>query len=312
VASFRYNSTMSEYIPIILPIYIPIVLGFIVRSTGYFDVKHGNSLLQFALKITVPLLIFTDMAGMDADALSQVVPVVLSLPLYMSVLWLAALMVSRIPLFSRHKVETVLIIILGNIGYFGWAVCEIGLGSGGLSRSIMYAVLFWPLTILFSFLTKILLDRSDEGLASAFYTLKIAIPIFLAFIAGLGLAVFGIHAPNFVMEPLAVFGKMTVPLILFGVGLSLSFKVHWGELSLLLPLRLLLTFGAAWLITRMNVKLDDTSRSVIIMVALMPVAANSLMMGNTLKLDEEFISGAIMLSSLIALVTIPLTLILFS
>ena len=81
---------------------------------------------------------------------------------------------------------------------------------------------------------------------------------------------------------------------------------------MLLPLRLLLTFGAAWLITRMNGKLDDTSRSVIIMVALMPVAANSLMMGNTLKLDEEYISGAIMLSSLIALVTIPLTLILFS
>jgi predicted permease len=303
---------MSEYIPIILPIYIPIVLGFMVRSTGYFDVKHGNSLLQFALKITVPLLIFTDMAGMDADALSQVVPVVLSLPLYMLVLWLAALLVSRIPLFRKRQVETVLIIILGNIGYFGWAVCEIGLGSAGLSRSIMYAVLFWPLTILFSFLTKILLDRSDEGLASALYTLKIAIPIFLAFVAGLAMAVLRIHAPDFVMGPLAVFGKMTVPLILFGVGLSLSFKAHWGELSLLLPLRLVLTFGAAWLTTRMNIKLDEASRSVIIMVALMPVAANSLMMGNTLKLDEEYISGAIMLSSLIALVTIPLTLIFFS
>ncbi|RKX75013.1 MAG: hypothetical protein DRP70_04070 [Spirochaetes bacterium] len=303
---------MSEYIPIILPIYVPILLGYLVRSTGYFPVKYGNSLLQFALKITVPLLIFTDMAGMDADALSQVVPVVLSLPLYMTILWLAALLVSKIPLFRKRRVETVLIIILGNIGYFGWAVTEIGLGSGGLSRSIMYAVLFWPLTILFSFLTKILLDRSDEGAKSAFYTLKIAIPIFLAFVAGLALAIFGIHAPDYIMEPLAKFGHMTVPLILFGVGLSLSFKAHWGELSLLLPLRLVLTFGAAWLTTRMNVKLDDISRSVVLMVALMPVAANILMMGNTLKLDEEYLSGAIAISSLMALVTIPLTLILFS
>jgi len=303
---------MSEYIPIILPIYVPILLGYLVRSTGYFPVKYGNSLLQFALKITVPLLIFTDMAGMDADALSQVVPVVLSLPLYMTILWLAALLVSKIPLFRKRRVETVLIIILGNIGYFGWAVTEIGLGSGGLSRSIMYAVLFWPLTILFSFLTKILLDRSDEGAKSAFYTLKIAIPIFLAFVAGLALAIFGIHAPDNSMEPLAKFGHMTVPLILFGVGLSLSFKAHWGELSLLLPLRLVLTFGAAWLTTRMNVKLDDISRSVVLMVALMPVAANILMMGNTLKLDEEYLSGAIAISSLMALVTIPLTLILFS
>jgi len=303
---------MSEYIPIILPIYVPILLGYLVRSTGYFPVKYGNPILQLALKITVPLLIFTDMAGMDADALSQVVPVVLSLPLYMTILWLAALLVSKIPLFRKRRVETVLIIILGNIGYFGWAVTEIGLGSSGLSRSIMYAVLFWPLTILFSFLTKILLDRSDDGAKSAFYTLKIAIPIFLAFIVGLALAVSGIHAPGYIMEPLAKFGQMTVPLILFGVGLSLSFKAHWGELSLLLPLRLLLTFGAAWLTTRMNVKLDEISQSVVIMVALMPVAANILMMGNTLKLDEEYLSGAIAISSLMAMVTIPLTLILFS
>ncbi len=130
--------------------------------------------------------------------------------------------------------------------------------------------------------------------------------------AGLALAIFGIHAPDYIMEPLAKFGHMTVPLILFGVGLSLSFKAHWGELSLLLPLRLVLTFGAAWLTTRMNVKLDDISRSVVLMVALMPVAANILMMGNTLKLDEEYLSGAIAISSLMALVTIPLTLILFS
>ncbi len=303
---------MSEYIPIILPIYVPILLGYLVRSTGYFPVKYGNPLLQFALKITVPLLIFTDMAGMNAEALSQVVPVVLSLPIYMTILWLAALLVSRIPLFRKRRVETVLIIILGNIGYFGWAVTEIGLGSGGLSRSIMYAVLFWPLTILFSFLTKILLDRSDEGAKSAFYTLKIAIPIFLAFAAGLALAVFEIHTPGYIMEPLAKFGHMTVPLILFGVGLTLSFKAHWGELSLLLPLRLVLTFGAAWLTTRMNVKLDEISRSVVVMVALMPVAANILMMGNTLNLDEEYLSGAIAISSLMALITIPLTLILFS
>ena len=303
---------MSDFIPVLLPIYLPIILGFLVRTTGYFPEKYGNPLLQFVLKITVPLLIFTDMARMDADALAQVVPVVLSLPLYMTILWLMAVLVSKIPLFSRRRIETVLIIVLGNIGYFGWAVTEIGLGSDGLSRSIMFAVLFWPLSIFFSFLSKVLLDRSDEGMSSALHTLKIAIPIFVAFVLGLLLAVFRIDAPGFIMEPLARFGHMTVPLILFGVGLSLSFKVHWGVLSLLLPLRLILTFSAAWLVTKMNVKLDEISRSAIFMVALMPVAVNSLMMGNILKLDEEYISGAIMLSSLMALVTIPLTLIFFS
>ncbi len=303
---------MSEYIPIILPIYIPIILGVLVRSSRYFPAEYGHPILQFALKITVPLLIFTSMSLMNADALSQVVPVVLSLPLYMIILWLAALLITKFPIFRKRRVEAVLIIILGNIGYFGWAVTEIGLGSGGLSRSIMYAVLFWPLTILFSFLTKILLDRSESGVRSALHILKIAIPIFSAFIAGLLIAILGIKIPEFVIQPLSTFGGMTVPLILFGVGLSMSFKAHWGELSLLLPIRLVLGFGAAWLTTRMNVKLDELSRSAIMMVSLMPVAASILMMGNTLNLDEEYLSGAIALSSIMALVTIPFTLILFA
>lgn len=303
---------MADYIPLLLPIYVPILLGFLVRVSGYFPAEYGHSIRQFCLKITIPLLIFTSMAQMNADALTQVLPVVLSLPLYMGILWLAALLISLLPMFKSRRMEVILIIILGNIGYFGWAVTEIGLGSGGLTRSIMYAVLFWPMTIMYSFFSKIAIDRSNEGLQSALHILKIAIPILSAFVLGLAVSVYGIRIPESVFEPLSAFGRMTVPLILFGVGLSVSFKAHWGELSLLLPLRLVLGFGAAWLITRLNVKLDELSRSAILMVSVMPVGANSLIMGDVLNLDEEFLSGAVTLSALLALATIPLTLILLT
>ena len=303
---------MADYFPILLPIYVPIILGFLVRYSGYFPAEYGHPLRQFCLKITIPLLIFTSMALMDAEALSQVLPVVLSLPIYMGILWLAALLITKLPMFKTRRMEAILVIILGNIGYFGWAVTEISLGSDGLTRSIMYAVLFWPTTIMYSFLSKIVIDRSDDGIRSALHILKIAIPIFTAFIAGLLAAIFSISIPDSVMEPLSAFGRMTVPIILFGVGLSVSFKAHWGELSFLLPLRLVLGLGAAWLTVRMNVKLDDLSRTAILMVSVMPVAANILIMGDILNLDEKFISGAVTLSVLLALVTIPLTLILLT
>ncbi len=286
---------MADYFPILLPIYVPIILGFLVRYSGYFPAEYGHPLRQFCLKITIPLLIFTSMALMDAEALSQVLPVVLSLPIYMGILWLAALLITKLPMFKTRRMEAILVIILGNIGYFGWAVTEISLGSDGLTRSIMYAVLFWPTTIMYSFLSKIVIDRSDDGIRSALHILKIAIPIFTAFIAGLLAAIFSISIPDSVMEPLSAFGRMTVPIILFGVGLSVSFKAHWGELSFLLPLRLVLGLGAAWLTVRMNVKLDDLSRTAILMVSVMPVAANILIMGDVLNLDEEFISGAVTL-----------------
>lgn len=302
---------MADYIPILLPIYVPIFLGIIARFSGYFPPEYGHPIRQFCLKITIPLMIFTSMAGMDGAALSQVLPVMLSLPLYMGILWLAALAVSWLPMLRSRRIESILIIILGNIGYFGWAVTKIGLGEAGLTRSIMYAVLFWPTTILYSVLSKIVIDRSEGGgIRSALHVLKIAIPILSAFIVGLIVAILGWQLPAPVMEPLSAFGRMTVPLILFGVGLSVSFKSNWGELSFLLPLRLVLGFGAAWLTTRMVGTLDEVSRTAIIMVSVMPVGANSLIMGDVLGLDEEFIAGAVTLSALLALVTIPLTLIL--
>lgn len=301
---------MADYIPILLPIYVPIFLGIIARFSGYFPGEYGPALRQFCLKITIPLMIFTSMAGMDATALSQVLPVMLSLPLYMGILWLIALAVSALPMLKSRRIESILIIILGNIGYFGWAVTKIGLGEEGLTRSIIFAVLFWPATILYSVLSKIVVDRSEGGVRSALHVLKIAIPILAAFIAGLILAILGWQLPESVMEPFSAFGRMTVPLILFGVGLSVSFRANWGELSFLLPLRLLLGFGAAWLTTRMVGSLDDVSRTAIMMVSVMPVGANSLIMGDVLGLDEEFIAGAVTLSALLALVTIPLTLIL--
>lgn len=301
---------MADYIPILLPIYIPIFLGIIARFTGYFPPKYGTSIRQFCLKITIPLMIFSSMAGMDGAALTQVLPLMLSLPLYMGILWFIALAVSTLPMLKNRRMESILVIILGNIGYFGWAVTRIGLGEEGLTRSIIYAVLFWPATIMYSFLSKIVVDRREGGIRSALHLLKIAIPILTAFIAGLIIAILGWQLPVSLMEPLSAFGRMTVPLILFGVGLSVSFRANWGELSFLLPLRLILGFGAAWLTTRMVGSLDDLSQTAILMVSVMPVGANSLIIGDVLGLDEEFIAGAVTLSALLALVTIPLTLIL--
>jgi predicted permease len=303
---------MKELLPLFLPIYLPIVMGFLTRLTGYFPEEFGHAIRQFCLKVTIPLLIFMSMVTMDSSAVSQVLPMVLSLPLYMGILWLAALLATMLPVFRTRRIEGVLVIILGNIGYFGWAVTNLSLGPEALTRNLMFTTLFWPMTILFSILSRIAVDRTLNGVRSALKTLKVAIPMLLAFAAGLAMKLAGFTIPPALAESLSAFSRMTVPLILFGAGLSVVFRAHWGILSLLLPLRLLLGLGAAWLTTRILGSLDSTSRSVILIVSQMPVAVNTLIMGDVMGLDEEFISGAITLSAVLALATIPLTLYLFA
>ena len=295
---------------LLLPIYLPILLGFIVRITGYFPPDLAPSIRQFVLRITIPLLVFTNMSQLDRELLSQVLPLTLSLPVWISLLWPAAIAASLIPVFRKRRFESVLAMTYFNIGYIGWAVCDVALGPDGLVRSLMFSTLYWPGIFVVALATHLAIDRSGEGMGRALGAVKSAIPVLIAFITGLALALLEIDIPEVLAGPLASFGRMTSPLILFGVGLTVSFRADWRELALLLPLRLVIGFAAAWFTLLLFPGLDDLSRRVILIVSVMPVGASAAIIGDIMDLDDSWLSGAITLSTLLALVTIPLSLVL--
>lgn len=293
---------------LLFPIYLPIILGFIVRKTGYFSADHASALRQFVLKICIPLLVFVNMSELDTTLLAQVLPLTLSLPLWMALLWGLAIGFSLIPVLRKRRFESVLTMTFFNIGYIGWAVCDVALGPEGLKRSLMFSTLYWPGIFVVALVTHLVIDKSREGLGRALGAVRSAIPVLIAFVSGLALALLEIPVPELLTGPLSSFGRMTSPLILFGVGLTVSFKADWRELALLLPLRLVAGFATALLTVLLFPGLDELSRRVILIVSVMPVGASALLIGDIMELDEGWISGAITLSTLMALVTIPVSL----
>ncbi len=291
---------------VLMPVYLPILLGYIARKTGTFPEEYAPVIRQFCLKITIPLLVFTQMATLDTHLLTQILPLALALPFWMLLLWGAGMLLTALPRFSSRRVETVLVIVLGNIAYIGWAVCDIALGEPGLVRSIMFAVLLWPVTIFLALLTQLVVSSSEDRQKAAFRTIKTGLPLLAAFGLGLGLSLTDIALPDFLMDTLSVFGHMTTPIILFGAGLSVSFKLKDVRMIPVLIIRLILGLGAALLTVTLFRSLDEMSRTVILMVSLMPVGVNALIVGEMLELDEGWIAGAITLSTLAALITIPL------
>ncbi|MCG8454447.1 MAG: hypothetical protein MI717_14840 [Spirochaetales bacterium] len=305
---------MSQRFLLLLPIYLPIVLGALARLGGYFPSEWGHGLKQFCLKVTIPLLVFTSMASLDAQELAQALPVTLSLPLWMTLLWAVGMGISQWPAFREHRIETVLIVMLGNIGYIGWAVSEIAFGAEGLVRSIMFTTLLWPTTLGLAALTRhLVMGKEKSPESNQTNILGVALPVLVAFFSGLFLSLLNLSLPDAVMGTLRTFGEMSSPLILFNVGLSLSFRAAWGKLSMLLPLRLIVGFSAAWvaLFVMQFFHLDELSRRVILTLSLMPVGANSLMVGDVMDLDGSYLAGAVTLSTVLALATIPLSLLLF-
>ncbi len=294
---------------ILLPVYFPILLGFVLRETGFFPEEYSAALQKFCLKVAIPFMVFYQMATLDTALFSQVLPLMLSLTLWMTLLWAAGYLFSLLPAFRSRRMEVILVTMLSNIGYVGWAVCDSVLGNEGLVRSIMYAVPLWPATIVLSILAQLLMGCGQNRIKNSLHIIKAGVPILAASFAGLLISLLGLRLPGYVLETIDAFGRMSVPLILFGVGLSLRFRMRDAGVFLLIALKLAAGFAAALLVVRLAGSLDTVSRQVILVVSLMPVGANSMIVGGMLDLDEGWIAGVIALSTLAALITIPLSLI---
>ncbi len=96
---------------VLMPVYLPILLGYIARKTGTFPEEYAPVIRQFCLKITIPLLVFTQMATLDTHLLTQILPLALALPFWMLLLWGAGMLLTALPRFSSRRVETVLVIV---------------------------------------------------------------------------------------------------------------------------------------------------------------------------------------------------------
>ncbi|HOB72364.1 MAG TPA: AEC family transporter, partial [bacterium] len=108
------------------------------------------------------------------------------------------------------------------------------------------------------------------------------------------------------------FASITIPAILFTVGLSFSIiikKAHIRAVATGAVLRLFLgmVFGiSAMLLTSLLFDIDIVTKKVILLESVMPSAAISPFFADFIDSDKEAVSGVVTFSTLISLITLPL------
>jgi malate permease and related proteins len=133
----------------------------------------------------------------------------------------------------------------------------------------------------------------------------------LALIFGVIFNILNIGIPEPVTYTLNKLGDMTVTIILFSVGLSISISdtVKYFKISILPTiLRPLVGFFVAILVVKLLRISDPISADAIILASSMPVAIFSVVITEMLGLDEKLMSAIFVLSTLFSLVTIPIVL----
>jgi predicted permease len=291
----------------IAPVLLLVGIGMALRHFGVLQRGDSKVLNGVIVYVALPALIFTSVAAaplsvelVRAAGIAWVVSLV-----GLSVAWELAHVLRLSP---RTAGGFVLAATLGNTGYLGYPIVQALLGPGALPAAVFYDV-FGTVAVLFTLGIAVAARYGEhEGRINVIKEL-FTFPAMIALLAALAFRLLPLPAAvsGTVMDWTAIAAKMAVPLIMVSLGVSLDLSALRGTLKSLAALagvKLLLLPAIAVAVAVMT--RDTAGIRVLALQAGMPSMMLALVVGERFKLDTAFIAGAILVTTVCCLVTIPL------
>ena len=304
-----------KIILIVIAILLPIFFGYFFKIISLFNKEEIATLRKFVVKVTVPFIIFRNLYKADMESLSQIYPAMFSLILLSLLYMITAYFVSNIIDRNYKKQNSyAFATFVGNYGYLGWGVLYYFYGNSGFTRSVFFTLLFWPVFLGTGFILIYMRNkRHNKKRDGNFLKVLIqhaTIPILTAVIAiamNIGKIKIAPTLTNFIDE----FANITIPMILFTIGLNFTIKMKKSQFKIIMGSTLhRLIFGFVLglitvFITTLIFKTDKIMMRVILIESIMPTAAMAPLFEEYIEMDNELMSGIITFSTILSLATIP-------
>jgi predicted permease len=283
----------SEILAIVAPVYICCGVGYVWAWLGRpFDTALFTDLI---MRVGAPCLVFSSLVSYEIqfDQASEMILATFVATGVMAGLAAMVLRLARLPLNTFLAPMT-----FGNTGNMGIPLCYFAFGEAGLALAIC---VFATTTVLHFTFGQVIWSSRVSWLEVA------KTP--LVWSAGLALIVmaWGVDVPAWLNRTTSLLGGFTVPLMQLTLGVSLARLgiVRFGRSAGLALLKLVVgvTAGCAavWLF-----ELEGLSAGVLILGSAMPVAVFNYMFAERYERSPEEVAGVVVVSTLLALLTIPL------
>lgn len=298
-----------DIIPIIssiLTLFILISIGFAALRAGLITRAGVTGLSGLLVNITLPCLIIESMQ----------VPLTDTLLTHMEGIILIELLVYGISFFFAFLVPYILggsvfetgvfrfMLIFSNLGFMGYPVCETLFGP----QSLFYVTLINIPFGLLVFTIGVFLLRPD--LARHPDLKRILSPGLIASLLGLLFFFTGFTIPSPLSDSLSLLGSVTTPLAMIVIGALLA----------TLPVGSLLGDSRIWVISLFRLSVipgitllilsrftsDPLLLGVPVILAAMPVAANTVLLAEEYGVNAELASKGVFISTVLSVVTIPI------
>lgn len=301
---------MTDFYPVLeqlLLMGVLIGLGFYLNRSGKIKQAAENGIAELTIDIAFPALIFTNIVrDFELSRLSQYLVVPISALIITVISILLILIITRSLGYSkREQEEFAFVSVFSNNIFVGAPIALALFGAQGLILAILYdfgmQLILWTIGIW-------LLKDSGQNAESHFLA-NIFSPPIVGLLLGLLVVFTGISMPAAVINITDSIGAITVPLAMIFIGLQLA-KSTFAEVLgnknvyLLSFLRLLL-FPALVYFGLGVFPIQSLLRSVMTILAAMPVFASSSVIMEKYGHKSDFASAAIFATIIFMAFTLP-------
>ena len=202
--------------------------------------------------------------------------------------------------FRFHSRGFALPTLFMNAGNMGIPLALFAFGEAGLQR----ATLLFVICTFLQYSLGIYILQGRGNWAEIF-----RLPLIYAALAGLGFSFLQIKLPELLLQPLAMVGQATIPLMLISLGYRLHEveSLQWGHALGGALVRIFGGFAVAnlavyWL------SADGVNRQVLLLYGALPAAVINFILTEKYRQDPGLAASIIVISTLISLFSIPLVL----
>ncbi len=290
---------------VIMPIFLTMILGYILKKIGIFDKHTTEKLNKSVFKVFLPLLIFYNVYTSEiADVFN------FSLILYSVVSIVVVFLLSILFITLTEKDNSKRGVLVQGIFRSNFVIFGVPLSVSLYGDEIVgtAAVLIAVITPLFNLLSVIILEIFRGTKPNLLKILKgiITNPLIIASAVGL-LALFSnIALPAFIEKTVCDISKASTPLALIALGGSIDFKKAKNNIKQLIigiTGKLIIT-PAIILTTGILLGFRNAELAILIALSASPVAVSSFTMAREMDGDSELAAQLQMFGTTICIITV--------
>lgn len=291
---------ITSLINTMAPVVICIIIGYGWQHLGYQYNQQFVS--RLVMNFGAPCLVVSSMGNtqISFDQFAAIAAATIMVALLCGLF--------ALPFALRSKADPMSIIApaaIPNTGNMGLSVCLFAFGEAGLALAIAY---FVTSTLINMTCAIPLFARQGGGFKATLKTLTTQ-PLIYALLIGLTMVIFELKLPIWMDNTTQLLGKITIPLMLITLGVSLGSIKNSGWLAS--SGYSLLRFGGGLVFALLATQLlgiTGLARKIIIVQSIMPAAVFNYLFAVHYQRSPEMTAGIVVTSTAMSFILLPILL----